>query len=373
VNILHVVPGLNADQGGIRTAVVGTVQAMLEGGMRAECVCVGQPEPPIPGLPITSFEPSSPRLTRASTGLKKWLAVHAADYDAIIVHTLWLSPTRYAVDAARVAGVPVYLVSHGMLDPDALAHHAWRKRLRWLGGEGRRVRACTLVFSTELDAQRARSTAEARDLPCVVIPNAVDRRWQAAARAPNDVPLILCLNRLHPRKGVLELVHALVLLHKRGARFHCEFAGHAQDSEYATRVRRTAAPLEKAGLLRWLGSLDVAAAVARVQAADILVHPATGYENFGMVIAEAASAGLCVLASPRALLAPEMAQAGALEVCEPEPSAIAKALAALLADSQRRAELGRKAQQYAQRFTATRAAKSWHEILAKGQRKSAKL
>lgn len=373
MRILHVVPSLNADQGGIRTAVAGTMRAMAGAGMVAEAACVGEPEPPVPGLIIHSFAPSAPRATRASQPLKRWLAEYTREFDAVVAHTIWLSPTRYAVDAARAADVPVWLVPHGMLDPDALAHHAWRKRLRWLGGESRRVKACKLVFSTQADADRARTTLAVRDLPFVVIPNPVDPGPQPAERKAGGALRILCLNRVHPRKGVLELARALALLHSRGLAFRAEFAGGVQDARYAARARRECAAAEAAGKVRWLGAVDAARANELIGQADILVHPATGFENFGMVIAEAATMGRCILASPRALLVPEMARAGALVACEPEPQALAEALAGLLSDATVRYALGGKAQQYARNFEPGRVAAAWQQAFAKGRVAPAKV
>lgn len=362
MKVLHVVPSLDASQGGVRTAVAGAIAAMRQADMQVDCACVGEPDPPLEGISPLVFAGSAPQLFKASTAMRQWLQGNAASYDTMVVHTLWLSPTRYAVDAARAAGRNVFLVPHGMLDPDALAHHAWRKRLRWLSGEGRRVRACNLVFSTLADAERARSTTQARGLPFVVIPNAVDPRWRPAQRPANPVPVIVCLNRLHPRKGVLELVQALAHLHRQGLAFRADFAGLDDDPEYATLVRREARPLEQAGVLRWLGGLGASQTVALVQAADVLVHPATGFENFGMAIAEAASAGICVLASPRALLAPEMAAAGALAMCEPRPDTLADSLARLLQDSVKRATLGTAALAYSRRFTPAEIGQAWHRV-----------
>jgi glycosyltransferase involved in cell wall biosynthesis len=237
LKVLHVVPGLESAQGGIRTAVAGTLRAMTGAGLGAEVACVGEPEPPLGDVCVRAFAPTAPRLTRASAPLKRWLAEHAGGYDAVVAHTIWLSPTRYAVDAARAAGVPVWLAPHGMLDPDALAHHAWRKR----------------------------GTAAVAALPHVVIPNPVDPAWRPAPALARDVPRVVCLNRLHPRKGVLELCRALHVLRRRGVKFEAVAAGPAQDPAYAARVAR-----EAAGVLTLRPALGADDARALVQSADVL-------------------------------------------------------------------------------------------------------
>lgn len=366
MRVLQVVPSLDAEQGGIRTSVPAINRALAAVQIEAQCACVGDPEPPVPDFAVLGFKPTAPRLTRASRPLKQWLAENARLFDAIIAHTLWLSPTRYAIDAARAAGKPALLVPHGMLDPDALAHHAWRKRLRWLQGEGQRVRACTLVFSTSADAQRALSDPAVRGLPFGIAPNPVDDQWfKVTRKVATSTARILCLNRWHPRKGVLEFVQALALLRERGVGFSAGLAGNEEDPAYARLVRRHADPLVKAGRLTLHGLCDAAKVRELVAGADILVHPATGYENFGNVIAEAAAVGLAIVASPRALVTPDMAAAGAAITAEPEPNALAEALAQVAQQPGMVRTFGAAARAYAQaHFETARAGKAWCEVLA---------
>jgi glycosyltransferase involved in cell wall biosynthesis len=348
MRVLQVVPSLDAAQGGIRTSIHGVNRAMAAAGIEAECACVGEPNPPISGLKLHAFAPGAPARLRASADLRAWLFAHARDYDAVIAHTLWLSPTRYAIDAALQAGKPTLLMPHGMLDPDALAHHAWRKRLRWLFGEARRVRACTLVFSTPTDRDRALGTPHAFRLPACVIPNPVDDSWfnlLPARRKPE--PEVLCLNRWHPRKGVLEFVQAMAFLHERGIAFHAHLAGNNEDAAYAGRVRAAAEPLVRAGCLTLHGLQGEAGVRELMSRADILVHPATGFENFGNVLAEAAAAGVACVGSVRALVSLELASGDAAIAVEPSVQSLADAIGGLLKDVTARQALGRRARAYA--------------------------
>jgi glycosyltransferase involved in cell wall biosynthesis len=153
--------------------------------------------------------------------MRKWLLLHASAFDAIIAHSIWLSPTRYAALAARRHNVPFYLVPHGMLDPDALAHHPFRKWLRWNTGEKRVTKQARLIFSTPEDANRALRHPQLSGAKYSVIGNAIDTTDEPPVRATEDPPLILCLNRLHPRKGCLNLLgHSRYLIRKAWSSTH---------------------------------------------------------------------------------------------------------------------------------------------------------
>ncbi len=82
-------------------------------------------------------------------------------------------------------------------------------------------------------------------------------------------------------------------------------------------------------------------------ASDVVVHPAVGFENFGMVIAEALAAGRVVMASRRALVTPQLERAGLVEAVEPQPESLAAGLSRLLERRSQWPELAARARIYA--------------------------
>jgi glycosyltransferase involved in cell wall biosynthesis len=322
--------------------------------MRPEIACLqGEAD----DIPVHRFRPGL-RLFGASSCMRDWLLAHAGDYDAIIAHVVWLNPAHYAARAAAKASVPLYLASRGMLDPDALSHHRMRKLIRWHLGVRKLIGRSVLVFSSEADRDRSLSHPELASVPAVVVPNPV--AIPMVTHASNGP--IVCLNRLHARKGVLEWVNALVSLHRNGVKFQAVHAGHEEQPDYAASVRRAAKPL--GGALEFRGAVTNPQALELIAASQIVVHPATGFENFGNVIAEGMAAGKPVVASRRALVTPELEQAAVVIGVEPTPDQLAEAMRGLLTNPAAANELGRRARAYAEKhFSFEAVGRRWLEIL----------
>jgi glycosyltransferase involved in cell wall biosynthesis len=352
MRVLHVIPSIEPSQGGLRTATLGICQAMTTAGIEPEIACLrGEAE-----VPVHRFKPGL-RVLGASREMRDWLLAHAGDYDAVVAHVVWLNPAHYAAEAAARAGVPLHIVPHGMLDPDALSHHRLRKLIRWHLGVRKLARAGTLVFSSEADRQRSLSHPELADAAGVVVPNPVQIPDEQVA--PAVPPLVICLNRLHPRKGVLEWSGALQQLRDEGLVFQAEHAGVAENPEYAARV-------QKLGAGRMIGVISHGEALAMIARAAIVVHPAVGFENFGNVIAEGMAAGKAVVASRRALVTPELEEAGVVIGTEPTPEHLADAMRRLLQDPGAREKLGAKAREYAAKhFSPEAVGERWLQILSR--------
>ncbi|MCA8946821.1 MAG: glycosyltransferase [Planctomycetes bacterium] len=363
MKILHVIPQIGRNQGGLSTGTIAICRAMQSVGIETELACLQEANDEAPaGIRVHRFKPGL-RLTGASPAMRHWLHANADSYDAIVAHVVWLSPAHYAASAAAKAGIPLFLASHGMLDPDALQHHRLRKLIRWHLGVRKLIRRSVLVLSSEADRTRSLSHPELADSPTLVIPNPVAIPDKSTA-PPNGEPMILCLNRLHPRKGVLPWVEALLQLRTEGLQFSATHAGNAEDPEYTRRVNQVASPLVKENRLRFLSAVPHDETRRLIGQSSIVVHPAVGFENFGLVITEAMGAARAVVASRRALVTPELEQAGVVLAAEPEPEHLADSIRRLLQDAAMRKRLGEYAREYAIRhFSYEVVGRQWLQAL----------
>jgi glycosyltransferase involved in cell wall biosynthesis len=139
------------------------------------------------------------------------------------------------------------------------------------------------------------------------LPNGVDcDRFaggnRAAFRARHAIPaearVVLCISRLDPQKDQLLLVNAFDDLAAHDTRLHLVLAGPATSPDYVAALDRRIAGSPFAARIRRLGALapDGSELTDAFRAADVFAL-SSRHEPFGIVVLEAWSAGLPVVAS----------------------------------------------------------------------------
>jgi glycosyltransferase involved in cell wall biosynthesis len=209
--------------------------------------------------------------------------------DICHLHGVWL---RFCHDTMRSSirrRIPVILSPHGMLEPWPLNHNGLKKRLAMAIYQRRdleRVRA--LHATSEMEAAGLRKLGLRQ--PIAVIPVGVNMPML------DEVPkqgkrVALFLSRIHPKKGILDLVNAWKALKPDG--WKLVIAGNA-DGEH---LKEVLAEIRKSGMaetISYVGEVFEGRKDAVFRSADLFILP-TYSENFGIVIAEALSYGVPVL------------------------------------------------------------------------------
>lgn len=325
MKVLHVIPGLSAAQGGLQGALLNLCRAQQASGITP--VIAALHEDSTPDAAFHQFEvhlfDCTFRPTGASREMKAWLRQHSGQYGAVIAHSLWRDPLLYAAATPS----PLLVVAHGMLDPEALGHRAWRKQWRLRMKLPDVLKRATVIYTCAAEQQRAQAGPGGLARASAVIPLCVDVPAQPPAPAPGGP--IVSLGRIHPRKGTLEWVRALCLLAQQGTGFTAVHAGPVEDRRYARQVHAAAEPLQ--GRLVFKGALPYGHAQALLAGARMVVAPCAVAENFGMVIAEAMANARPVVAGRRGLIVPELEVAGAVIGADHEPQAYAAAMRDVLA------------------------------------------
>ncbi|MDX1530459.1 MAG: glycosyltransferase [Rhodothermales bacterium] len=203
-------------------------------------------------------------------------------------HGFWLPSNHLAAAAARRAGAPLVVSPRGMLTPWALRHRAWKKRGAWRLYQRRDVAAAALLHATS-EAEAAGFRTLGLPHPIAVVPNGVDLPEAIPERGRRDgAPRrALFLSRIHPVKGVLNLVRAWAQVQPKGWELVIagpDAEGHRADVE--GEIRHLGAPG-----ISFTGPVQDAEKWELYGSADLFVLP-TFSENFGIVVAEALGAGL---------------------------------------------------------------------------------
>jgi len=193
--------------------------------------------------------------------------------------------------------------------------------------------------------------AAGRTLPTVVVPPGVDvnrftplddaerAKARAAFGLPTDAPLVTCVSRLVPRKGIDSLVRAAAMLVHDMPDLVVAVAGSGRERGHLERLAAsTGAPV------RFLGRVPDADLRALSGCGDVFAMPCRSrwggleQEGFGIVFVEAAAAGVPQVAGASGGSADAVIDGETgLVVADPtDAGAVAAALLSLLTDPERR-------------------------------------
>lgn len=223
------------------------------------------------------------------------LTKHCLNVGARIIHNhgLWSQPNFVAGNVARKLGLPLVISTRGMLEPWAWRHHAWKKRPVWWLWQQHHLRSAVALHATarqEVEALRALGLIN----PIALIPNGVDiptNITQPFVRDKFRQRTALFISRIHPKKGLLNLVAAWNQLRPAGWRMIIcgpDEGGHTKAVKEA---------VAKAGLTNAFEFKPAIYGVeknALIERADLFVLP-TFSENFGLAIAEALASEVPVI------------------------------------------------------------------------------
>jgi len=215
-----------------------------------------------------------------------------SDVDIIHLHGIWQYPAWAVLEWARLTKKPYIISVHGMLEPWALARSKFKK---WIAN-------CIYQRACLHEATCLRSTADSESVsiraagftnPIVKIPNGVvvpENLLDYASEKPHGKRRILFLSRLHPKKGLLNLVQAWAKL-KPTNEWELVLIG-PDEVNHKAEVFNMVHALGLQDQIRYGGEVwDDAGKWRAYSAADVFVLP-TFSENFGLVIAEALGCGL---------------------------------------------------------------------------------
>ncbi len=215
-------------------------------------------------------------------------------FDIVHDNGIWLPHNHRVARLAVRMGLPRIVSTRGMLEPWALRHKKWRKKLAWRLYQRRDlVSARCCHAATRVEAGNIERLQ--LGIPIREIPNGMDIPDGAEfARNPDATARIrtaLFLGRIYPVKGLPMLVEAWSRVRPMGWRLL--IAGPDEAGHRAV-VERAIAAVGLGESIAFAGELHGTAKLQAYMDADLFILPSFS-ESFGMAIAEALAHGIPVL------------------------------------------------------------------------------
>jgi glycosyltransferase involved in cell wall biosynthesis len=314
-----------------------------------------------------------------SPKLAKVLKKEIDKFDLVHIHELWSYPHFVASRAARKAGKPYVVTIHGGLESWAINYKAFKKKVYSTLFQRRILqKAAALHAITDEEIKHIRAFRVNNEI--LMIPNGINpeefRVLPTCQELERFYPrlagkqVVLFLGRLHPIKGLDILARAFGKVARERNNLCLLVVGPDSDGYQAKVVKI----LEAEGILNkviFTGMLTGREKLMALGGADICVIPS--YSEVRSIVALEAMASALPVIITRQCHFPEVAEAGAGLVIEPEVNQLAAALEKVLNEPTLRQEMGSNGRLVAAKFTWDKVAdqmiEMYKEVLEKGSRK----
>ncbi len=386
MNLLHLITTLNPELGGVCQALRTSIAGLEKIGVDNSVVCLDDANEEF--LKMDSFKIFPLGKGKGpwchNKNLINWLTENLTNYDAVILHGLWLFPgyALYNVLKKRKYinkySPALIVMPHGMLDPyfqkaEGRKIKAIRNILYWKMIEKNLVNnADALLFTCEEERNLA-STYFSPYKPKktfivslgVPFPSLDSKRFISNTKQKS----LLFLSRIHPKKGIDLLVEAyseIIAEDKRGLLPNLIIAGPGLETEFGNRIYNSVqANSHIKNKISFPGMLIGEAKWEAFFNCEAFILP-SHQENFGIAVVEALACGKPVLITDKINIWREI-QADEAGIVEADTIDGIKCLIKKWLDfsDKKKKEMGKSALEcYTSKFTVEKAASKMYEALS---------
>lgn len=295
MKIIHTLPTVSDEASGPSYSVPRLCESLIDQGLDVRLAVLDWSSMSSPPFFLRTFPLGfGPRRLGRSPAMKRWLFDETRQHsvDLIHNHSLWMMPNVYPGLAARKYNIPYIVSPRGTFTEYAFSSGSKIKRFFWPFVQSPTLKAVTCFHAT--------ATSEYQDIrrlgfcqPVAVIPNGIDIPPHKDAVRGN-MRTLLFLGRIHREKGIDSLLYAWQVVARRFREWQLKIVG-PDGGGYLPKMKA----LTKKLCLERVRFVDALYGENKFDAyrdAELFVLPSPS-ENFGMVVAEALSSGIPVIAT----------------------------------------------------------------------------
>ncbi len=303
LTVVHAIASMSESTGGPARSVATLTSALADAGTCVKLVTLDVTReygpavaPASRNVHVIAVPGWGNRKLRIAHGFGYRKALDQAMTGASILHShgLWMPVNHQMALSAHSARTPHVISPRGMLLPGAMRTNGLKKKLAWHAFQRRDLRNAAGFHATSADEAEAIRRLEFKQ-PIAVIPPGIELPVEriSTTDGTSRQKRALFLSRIHPIKGVTELLHAWKLATAHSKDWHLTVAGPDEDGHLAE-VRALSHKLGLDAVVDFPGAIGDDAKWQLYQSSDLFVLP-TKSENFGRVIAEALASGVPVI------------------------------------------------------------------------------
>jgi glycosyltransferase involved in cell wall biosynthesis len=301
MKVVVTIATLNPQHGGPARTVPALCRALVRHGADLEMVTIAERGRAPASLETAGFNATviETRATRYQP--RSWTAqfkdalsraLREKEYSVLFDVGLWLPSNHFAAQIAAQTQTSFVISPRGMLSPQALQFAKWKKRLAWIAYQKSDLKRARVLHATsENEAKDFRQRGLTQ--PIAIVPNGVEAPVQLSLRpTSHESPrTLLFLSRLHPMKGLKDLVRAWAQV--RPPRWRVVLAG-PDEGDHRSEVESLVASLNLQSDFEFAGPVDDETKWKLLARTDLFVLPSYS-ESFGLAIAEALAAAVPVI------------------------------------------------------------------------------
>ncbi|TBH73754.1 glycosyltransferase [Aquirufa nivalisilvae] len=334
--------------------VVTTTQGLSKAQL--EQIAVGEKSTSEFSYPIWRFPCYGYANFTFSPGIFFWLMKHTRQFDMVVFQAVWNFPILAAYLACKWHKVPYVVIPHGSLYDETfhLKSSKFKRFFFSLYVKKMLMNAHRILFSTQDEELKVKKFLSI-PLKSSIIPNIVDVEkfdklpekgtFRSKFSISKDQIILTHFGRVTIKKGINFVLEILPEVIQNYPNIVYVIAGSEED-HYINELRAIIEEKQIEKHIIFTGLLSPNEGIELLADSDVFILPSLS-ENFGMSVVEAMLCEIPVIISEHVGIAMDIKNEACAKVIKLEDTSLKDALLDLLADSNKRIEMGQKGREFA--------------------------